>query len=115
MKRGTEGRKEAGPGRLKMHQHRVCRCPQGRAREEGMGQPWLSGSTEDLWICPASHPRERLQRQGLKIYISVSFCASLCGHISHLSVIFRKLVQCVLLGHEHQGMEHKSCNKTWNP
>lgn len=39
MKRGTEGRKEAGPGRLKMHQHRVCRCPQGRAREEGMGQP----------------------------------------------------------------------------
>lgn len=84
MKRGTEGRKEAGPGRLKMHQHTVCRCPQGRAREEGMGQPWLSGSTEDLWICPASPPRERLQRQGLKIYISVSFSASLCGHISHL-------------------------------
>lgn len=82
MKRGTEGGKEAGPGRLKMHQHRVCRCPQGRAREEGMG---LSRSTEGSGICPASPPRERLWRQGLQTHISVSFCASLCGHVSQLS------------------------------
>lgn len=85
MKRGTEGRKEAGPGRLKMHRHRVCRCPQGRARGEGMGQPRLSRSTEDSWIFPASPPRERLQRQGLKIHISASFWTSLRGHVSHLS------------------------------
>lgn len=86
MKSGTEGGKEAGPGRLKMHRRRVCRCPQGRAREKGMmGQPRLSQSTEDSWICPASPARERLQRQGLKIHISASFCTSLCGQVSHLS------------------------------